>query len=164
MQAGQTSVSRAPRVWLVALCLAVHGCTTATGGAVELSWKLRPASGSPDNFVDCDGTGTLTDIGGPIVGTGKLTQIRLHWSVANGPNHADFACGNGHGVTGFDLPPGEELLSVVPLCNGVEAALDTYTASAPERRTVIVGNTVSLGAVELVLQVTQCALQPCICQ
>ena len=36
-------------------------------------------------------------------------------------------------------------------------------APAPERRMVIAGDTVSLGAVELVLQVSSCNQQPCIC-
>src|SRR5215510_6804817 len=40
------------RVAIVTLCLAVHACDTGRGGAVELSWKLRPMSGtSEDPFV-----------------------------------------------------------------------------------------------------------------
>src|ERR1700759_4155702 len=43
------------RVVAIALCLAVHGCDSVHGGAVELSWKLRPASsGQLEKFVDCD--------------------------------------------------------------------------------------------------------------
>jgi hypothetical protein len=55
-------------------------------------------------------------------------------------------------------------LSVSPICAGGPAAPDTYTAPAPVQRTVNVGDTVSLGAVELILQVSSCELQPCICQ
>ena len=37
------------------LCLSVHGCEDVRRGAVELSWKLRPASSDlEDKFVDCD--------------------------------------------------------------------------------------------------------------
>src|ERR1700759_1301322 len=32
------------RVATATLCLGVHGCDTGKGGAVELSWSLRPAS------------------------------------------------------------------------------------------------------------------------
>src|SRR4051794_6341000 len=51
-------------------CL-LHGCDTVSGGAVELSWKLRPASSSlEDKFVDCNSGHD---------GTGPVARIRLHW-------------------------------------------------------------------------------------
>ena len=147
------------------------------GGAVELSWKLRPASGSTDNFVECDGGGTILDTQGQrIVGPGLLTQIRLRWQVGETAAAQDFACARGHGVTGFDLPPtssstGPALISIIPLCSGGEAAPRTYTTPAAEQRQVIAGNTISLGAVEVVLEVSRCdgtvpvgTSQPCICQ
>jgi hypothetical protein len=140
------------------LYLLVHaGCTDVTGGAVELSWRLRPTSGAGTTqpFIDCNS-------GFPLTGT--VTGIRLDWDVAGTASFAVFPCNAGHGVTRFEVPTGDALLSVSPVCAGGPAALDTYTAPAPEQRTVTVGNTVSLGAVELVLQVTSCELQPCICQ
>src|SRR5512144_1737554 len=67
------SVARAIRVAIVTLCLPVHGCDNVSGGAVELSWKLRPASSAlPDKFVDCD-PGPSDSDRGPVIG------IRLHW-------------------------------------------------------------------------------------
>ena len=51
----------------------VAACTQVDGGAVELSWKLRPASSSlPDKFVDCEPG---------LDGTSPVTRIRLDWEV-----------------------------------------------------------------------------------
>ena len=148
-------VARSTRVVLATLYLGVHGCASVDGGAVELSWKLRPASGSTTDFVDCDShqPGTL-----------PVTEIRLDWDVNGAVGQGVWPCSAGHGVTGFELPAGQALLSVSPVCVSGGAATDTYTAPAPEQRPVIVGNTVSLGAVELVVQVASCDRQPCICE
>lgn len=146
-----------------ALCLAVHGCAEVDGGAVELSWKLRPASSSlADKFVDCDLAGD--DGVRPPGITGSVTRIRLDWQVGERDGFASWPCDDNHGVTGFDLPEGDALLSVTPECGDVPASPDTYTAPAPVQRRVNLGDTVSLGAVELVLQVSYCGSQPCVCQ
>ncbi len=155
-------VTRAIRVALVTLCLPVHGCDTVKGGAVELSWKLRPASSSlSDKFVECDSGQPDND---PAVWRSSVTQIRLDWDVGGNVGFDTWRCGNNHGVTGFDLPEGPALLSVRPECETGPADPVTFIAPAPEQRTVILGNTVSLGAVELVVAVSYCDLQPCICQ
>jgi len=143
-----------------ALYLLVHAACAdnVTGGAVELSWRLRPASGSPTTqpFIDCNSG---------LPGTGPVTGVLLTWNVEGTPGSVTFDCNPGHGVTRFVLPPGDALLSVAPVCASGPAAPATYIAPAPEQRTVNVGDTVSLGAVELVLQVSSCsATQPCICQ
>ena len=140
--------------WALIVCLAVNGCSSVDGGAVELSWKLRPSSGSTDIFVDCDSA---------VVGTHPVTRIRLDWQVGNTTGIVSWSCTDYHGVTGFDLPSGTALLSVSPECASGAAATNTYTAPAAEQRMVIVGNTISLGAVELVVEVTRCDEQPCIC-
>jgi hypothetical protein len=150
-----TRVAALLRLGFVTVCLGVYGCNTVDGGAVELSWKLRPASGSNDIFVNCD-TG--------VVGANPVTRVRLDWQVGNTTGVATWSCTDYHGVTGFDLPPGTALLSVSPECSGGVAATNTYTSPAAEQRMVIAGNTVSLGAVELVVEVTRCDEQPCICQ
>lgn len=152
------------------LCLLVHGCESVNGGAVELSWKLRPAS-SPleDKFVGCD----------PGVDEDRMfsvARIRLEWEVrvqaGVQTGSREWACTDNHGVTGFDLPEGEALLRVKPLCRqaGVEPASyieadpASYIAPAAEQRRVIVGDTITLGAIELVVVVTTCnEMQPCIC-
>lgn len=147
------------------LCLAVHGCTAVSGGAVELSWKLRGASGSDDSFVDCDANGVLTGEKGPIEGVGRVVDIQIAWNQDGlSGSAAKFRCSDGHGITGFVLPPGQVALSVSPICrNGNAADPSTYSAPAPLVRTVTAANTVSLGAIELVLQV-DCSLGGrCIC-
>jgi hypothetical protein len=152
-------VARAPRTIATVLYLVVHAaCTDVTGGAVELSWRLRPASGSSTTqpFIDCTSG---------LPGTGPVTGVLLTWDVDGKPGSVTFDCNANHGVTRFVLPPGNALLSVAPVCASGPAAPGTYIAPAPEQRTVNVGDTVSLGAVELVLQVSSCSVtQPCICQ
>jgi hypothetical protein len=161
------------RVGIATLYLAVHGCDTGTGGAVELSWTLRPASSAVmDKFVDCDS-------GKP--GTGNVAQIRLFWQVDNASGDPTgtagsqaWSCGDHHGVTGFDLAPGTANLRIAPECQTGPASPDSYTAPAIVQRQVSRGDTVSLGAVELVVAVSDCGTgsgasdagvpsQPCIC-
>jgi hypothetical protein len=167
-------VDAATRVAIATAYLLVHGCKPVDGGAVELSWKLRPASGIPnpdDNrFLDCDPPQIeLAD--GEFQQGGRVTEIRLDWSVhdENDPaliiatGQSQWDCDDNHGVTGFDLPEGIAELHVSPVCLNGDAAPDTYTAPAPVEREVKVGHTISLGAVELILQLSGCPLTPCIC-
>jgi hypothetical protein len=142
--------------------LLIAACVQVDGGAVELSWKLRPASSSlEDKFVDCDSGRD---------GTGPVTAIRLHWQVDN--DSADptgqegseaWNCSYNHGVTGFALAEGTASLWITPECADGTAASNTYIAPAIVQRSVIRGDTVSLGAVELVVSVAYCATTPCIC-
>ncbi len=157
-------------VAVATLCLLVHGCDNVQGGAVELSWKLRPASSSlQDKFVDCDSGRD---------GTGPVTAIRLHWRVDNdrtdpsgnptgNPTGNDgsesWSCSDNHGVTGFALAEGTASLWITPECMDGTAAANTYIAPAIVQRSVIRGDTISLGAVELVVSVAYCATTPCIC-
>lgn len=139
------------------LCLSVHatGCVDVNGGAVELSWKLRAITGSEQTFLSCN-------VGLP--GTGRVTDIRLDWDVDGVPGFRQWPCETDHGVTGFELPEGRAVLRVRPVCGDAPDAPETYTAPAPEQRIVIAGNTVSLGGVELLLEVSSCSDRPCICQ
>ena len=140
-----------------ALCLSVHGCADVDGGAVELSWKLRPTSSSlEDKFVECDSGRT---------GTGPVTYIRLDWEVSGVVGSSAWSCDDNHGVTKFDLPTGMALLTVRPECGDhLPADPASYIAPAVEQRRVSPGDTVSLGAVELVVNVSYCIDQPCVCQ
>ncbi len=135
----------------LALCLAVHGCSTATGGAVELSWRLKAASGTNTNFINCADQ-TLNPLPPQV--------IRLEWQDAGndgGFGSAQWDCSLGHGVTGFSLAPGQALLAVVPICqNGSAPPADTYSAPAPVQRTVIAGDTIDLNAIEIVVQTNAC--------
>ena len=145
--------NRGVLVFTVALASA---CTGVDGGAVELSWRLRPASSAlEDKFVDCDSNKP---------GTKPIAAIRLDWTVEQQADHDQWSCSDSHGVTGFVLPPGAALFSVSPVCDFGPANQASYIAPAVEERTVISGDTVTLGAVELVVQVTDCGVQDCICE
>ena len=155
--------SRSIRVLLAFAC-ASAACGGVDGGAVELSWKLRPASSAlEDKFVDCDSK---------QAGTGPVTVIRLDWTVdvevggqiEQQVDSEEWPCNDSHGVTGFVLPAGSALFSIAPVCELGPASQSSYVAPAVEQRRVIVGDTVSLGAVELIVQVSDCSVQPCICQ
>lgn len=144
-------------------------CDKVEGGAVELSWKLRPASSdSPDKFVDCK-TGVKVDVEGRLVEL-EVDKIQLEWTVQTTDNRFitgtdAWSCDDSHGVTGFDLPPGTALLSVKPIClNDSEPFPGSYIAPAAEQRRVNLGETISLGAVEVVVAVSYCDRQSCICE
>jgi hypothetical protein len=146
------------RLRATVLYLVVHGaCTAGSGGAVELSWRLRPASSSlPDKFLDCTAP-TDSD-------RGSVTRIRLDWTTEHDTGSASWNCEDNHGITGFELPSGVVTLAVSPECESGDAAPSTYIAPAPEQRDVVAGHTLTLGAIELVLQVNSCEIQRCICE
>jgi hypothetical protein len=160
MCVGMPAVATSTRMTLATgLCLLVHGCEDVNGGAAELSWKLRPASSFlEDKFVGCNPR---------RLGTGEVIEMRLDWEVIDPPDvrtgSAQWECEDSHGVTGFDLPEGTAFLTVTPLCVDGPAKPASYIAPAAEQRRVIVGDTVSLGAIELVVTVTSCETQLCIC-
>jgi hypothetical protein len=139
-----------------------------SGGAVELSWKLRPASSdSADKFVDCDQTQTLTDpqTRATTVQEFTVTGMRLTWVNDDGTSGVrSWLCSDNHGVTGFELPAGTALLSVAPECASGLADPETYIAPAPVLRAVNLGDTVTLGAIQLVVRESYCDEQACICR
>jgi len=159
-RACRAAVTAWMRVAVVTLCLPVHACDTGRGGAVELSWKLRPMSGTSDQpFVQSchPGVSAGYDVG----------RIRLSWTRASDgacpmpPCLQDWDCDDNHGTTGFDVPEGVANLLVTPTCpDGSLPAPSTYIAPAIVQRDMIRGETVSLGAVELVVAVTKCKTAP----
>jgi hypothetical protein len=95
----------------------------------------------------------------------NVSKIQLDWDVNGDVGVRSWPCDDDHGVTKFELPAGVASLRVSPICANDQPALaSTYSAPAPEQRSVIAGNTISLGGVELLLEVSSCDLQPCICQ
>lgn len=153
-------MSRASVIFLIG----AGACENVDGGAAELSWALRPASSALEEpFVSCNSNEE---------GTGPITAIRLDWTVeivVDGmlEQHVDsesWPCNDSYGVTGFVLPEGSALFSVSPLCEFGPADPASYIAPAVEQRRVIVGDTVNLGAIELIVQVSDCDVAPCICQ
>jgi hypothetical protein len=159
------------RVAIATLCLPVHACDLGTGGAVELSWSLRPASSDGhDKFIHCEGP--------PVPETGiprwQVKQIRLHWQVGSTACSHAWSCDDNHGATRFEVPTGMANLWVTPECgddpatppctDDHPAAPDTYIAPAIVQREVIRGEAVTLGAIELVVAVASCPDPPsCIC-
>ena len=160
------------RGWRIAAVCAVSclaACEAGSGGAVELSWKLRPNSSAlSDQFVDCEPGGDDPD-------RGTITWIELDWQVpgvpqdAGPPTRRAFHCDDNHGVTGFEIPVGTTSLSIKPTC-GKDAFTDdadpgTYIAPAPVIRQVEAGQTIRLNAVELVISVFPCTNgATCICK
>jgi hypothetical protein len=150
------SGSNRAKAALLLACAWLCGCEDVDGGAVELSWRLRPASSSlEEKFVDCDSN---------IAGTNPVIAMRLEWTVEQQSASEEWPCDDSHGVTGFVLPPGQALFSVTPICSDGPADPVAYIAPATEQRTVIVGDTVNLGAMQVVVQVSDCRVQSCICQ
>jgi len=124
------------------MSMMLHGCTKITGGAVELSWNLENMDGS--RFSGC-----------PKV----IDRIRLAWQVGTDTGSTDFACGDNHGVTAFDVPAGDAVLSIEPQCAGgtpVNAA--AFVAPAPLERTISVDDVVELHAI--VIQIDQSCVCP----
>ena len=157
---------------------------------MELSWKLRPSAGATSDpnipsFLDCD---LLGMDGKPLVGKCSTTtstacridencpagelciasdvaDIELDWRVNAVAGHATFRCSDGNGRTAFELPTGTATITIAPRCPGdTPADPSTYAAPAPVQRTVVQGQTISIGAVELIIDVAGCTQQPCICQ
>ena len=153
------SVAGPLRAVVFALYLGVHGCADVDGGAVELSWKLRALTGSPDTFLNCAIALAPTN---QLV---EVARIQLDWDVDGDVGSRSWPCDDDAGVTKFELPPGQALLRVSPICaNDTVPQPSTFRAPAPEQRNVIVGDTITLGGVELLLEVSSCDLQACICQ
>jgi hypothetical protein len=146
---------RPTTVWrLVAplVCLAVHGCTQADGGAVELSWALR--STQDREITDC--------------AAGRIREIELWWQTPAVLDVQGFPCEDSHGTTSFELPAGPVTLWVQPACEpSAEPACEadattcrclvnpadsaTFEAPPPLVRRVVTGETVTLDAVVMVI-------------
>ncbi len=134
--------------WATVVCLGVHGCTEATGGAVELSWALR--STRDRGIDDC--------------ADGSIGRIRLWWATDDSRRYTAFRCEANHGVTAFDLPIGQVSLYVTPECtDGNTADPDHFVTPPPIVRQVAIGETVTLDALLLVVKLDDCNSPTCIC-
>ncbi len=157
------------RIAIATLCLAVHACDLGSGGAVELSWSLRPASGAgSDKFVGCEARDSQNAL------IRAITRVRLHWQVGSVTCSHAWSCDANHGATRFEVPPGMANLTLTLECgdptpelpdcaDDQPAALDTYIAPAIVQRDAIRGEVVTLGAVELVVSNAACPCEPCTC-
>lgn len=157
------------RIAIATLCLPVHACDLGTGGAVELSWSLRPASGSgSDKFVGCDARDSQNHL------IRDIARVRLHWQVGGMTCSHAWSCDANHGATRFEVPSGMADLTVTLECGEATPGLDeceddhpacaaTYVAPAIVQRQAIRGEVVTLGAVELVVSDAACPQEPCTC-
>lgn len=155
MQPAARPTSRRTTVWRLSVpivCLAVHGCTEASGGAVELSWALR--STQDREITDC--------------AEGRIRDIQLWWESDAVVDAQSFPCDASHGTTAFEVPPGPVTLRVQPTCDFVtgpqcaaspvpcECASNpadsaTFEAPPPLVRHAVVGETITLDAVVIVI-------------
>ena len=155
------------------MCLPVHACDLGTGGAVELSWALRPASGpgsgsgSNDKFVHCEGSKDQVVVR-------AITRVRLHWQVGSMACSRAWSCDDNHGATRFEVPQGIANLTLTLECGTATPGLGeceddqpacstTYIAPAIVQRDSIRGEVITLGAVELVVSDAACPSEPCTC-
>lgn len=137
----------------VVVAIACAGCTDVSGGAVELSWLLRPSNGDENA---CSEQSCCQD--------SRVTQIQLNWSVDGNVGFDAWPCEDNRAVTNFVLPPGEASLWVTPECSYGPAASAAYEAPPPVVRTVVAGDVVSLNAVVVQVLVAGCQAPDCICQ
>lgn len=174
-RAARSAASLWIRIAIATLCLVVHACDLGTGGAVELSWSLRPASGpgsgsgSDTKFVGCEARDHQNNL------IRAITRVRLHWTVPGStPCSRWWDCNANHGATRFEVPQGVANLTVTLECGDPTPGLsecaddhpanpDTYTAPAIVQRDSIRGEVVTLGAVELVVSDAACPNPPCTC-
>ncbi len=109
------------------VCLPVHGCVEATGGAVEVSWSLR----------DVGGEGTTCD-------DARIGEIQLFWQVGTRTRADAWACDEGRGVTGFDLEPGPVSLWLEPSCADGPVTPGSFRTPPVIVRTITEGEVITL--------------------
>ena len=143
--------ARARVVAATLLCLSLHAsCADVSGGAVELSWLLRPSDGNESVCSDQS-----------CCRTSRVGQIRLNWSVDGNPGSDAWRCTDNRAVTKFEIPPGDATRWVTPECEGgCPVMLDWYEAPAPVVRTLGAGEVVSLNAVVVQVQVSSICVCP----
>lgn len=168
-RAARSARSLRIRIAIATLCLAVHACDLGTGGAVELSWSLRPGSGSgSDKFVGCEARDRQNHL------IRAITRVRLHWTVGSVTCSHAWPCDANHGATRFEVPSGIADLTLTLECGSPTPGLAeceddqpadpaTYIAPAIVQRDAIRGEAVTLGAVELVVSDAACPQPPCTC-
>lgn len=135
------------------------GCVQIDGGAVELSWSIRNFDGesSSCDLRTTDGSNDFADI----------DQIRICWEpvepggeigVCDPMLSETFDCRVGHGVSGFEIAPGDTALWIEPVCEGtmVTPTVGKYEVPAPIVRDVTSGEVVTLNALLIVAAPDAC--------
>lgn len=134
-------------LWLaIVQVVSVVACVDVNGGAAELSWTLRDFEGKP--ISGDDPACTITNIG----------EVRLNWKAATSDgddeliadDSEEFPCIDNRGVTGFDIPPGRQMLWIEPICREEMAIIGKYEVPPPIVRTVEEGTVITLDALLIV--------------
>lgn len=141
------SVEDGVRAILVAtFALCWTACVDIQGAAAEFNWSVRDFSGSI--ISRCERAG--------------IVEVRLAWqSLANASpeqgvdrtpdDFEPFDCDVRHGVTKFNIPPGAQLLWILPICpDGDPPAPGTYSVPPPILREMRDGEVVSLDSLLIV--------------
>lgn len=138
-------IARMAATVTILVALGGHGCAEIDGGAVDLSWTLERLDGRRvEQCIDA-----------------RVDKIRLGWG-GEGEYH-EWNCEDRTAVTRFDIPSGERLFWVTPICVGGQPAdAATYEAPAPIARTIEAGEVVTLNTV-LIMVNTDCSGCACIC-
>lgn len=136
---------------------AAPACEDATGGAVDLSWTIRTTEATE---IDCDAAG--------------VEWIRLSWQMSEAAGGETgsrrWRCTQARAITQFEIPAGDALLSIEPMCATGTADPATFITPAPVQRTIEPGQAISLGSVIVSVRVavdgqgTDCAEEACFCQ
>jgi hypothetical protein len=119
------------------LALGASGCQPLDGGAVEVSWQFRSATG---DVLDCRSLG-IQDV--------RLTATALDPAPGGPPlREYYFDCRLDVGQTDFSYPPGRYSLRIEPLCGrGVSALPDNNAVvPAPIERELFAGQLAQLNA------------------
>lgn len=128
---------------LFLLLMQPAGCVEIEGAAAELSWSLRNFAG--DRALQCE------DLG--------ISTVLLAWrEIAEGEpdimlipeGTASFPCSDARGVTDFVIPPGRQMLWVIPRCSGDVDPIGPYEVPPPVVRNVGVGAVLTLDSLLIV--------------
>ena len=148
----------------LAIGVASAGCVEINGGAVEVSWAIFARDGRA--ITDC----TCADPNIVYVRLNLVSDPDGTLQPCAGVNSCRFTCGRNVGATPFMVPPGQYLMSLVPVgADGSDLPIGPLAPSveipAPESRAVVRGQPTELEAFMLEANcATSCdkgSLNPC---
>ncbi len=122
-----------------------------------MSWTIRTTEATE---IDCAAAG--------------VEWIRLSWQMSEAAGGETgsrrWRCTLARAITSFEIPAGDGLLWIEPMCASGAADPATFISPAPVQRTIEAGQAISLGSVIVSVRVevpglgTDCAEEACFCQ